>query len=170
MAHELTPRQQRFVDEYLLDLNATQAAARAGYSKRTAKAQGSRLLTNVAIQAAVSEAQQNRAERTELSQDWIIASLMENVDRAMQAKQVYDSHGKPTGEYVYQGAVANGALQLLGKHLGMFSDNLNLRTPDGPLEIAVTRQVVPVAALKNRIVAQLGSVSHTNGKNGHGRP
>jgi phage terminase small subunit len=53
----MTPRQQRFVDEYLLDLNATQAAIRAGYRARTAEQQGPRLLGNVEIATAVRAAQ-----------------------------------------------------------------------------------------------------------------
>ena len=51
----LSPKRQRFVDEYLVDNNATAAAKRAGYSARTAKQQGSRLLTSVDVQQAVAE-------------------------------------------------------------------------------------------------------------------
>ena len=51
----MTPKQQRFVEEYLIDLNATQAAIRAGYSKHTANEQGSQLLAKLSIQAAVAE-------------------------------------------------------------------------------------------------------------------
>ncbi len=58
----LTPRQARFVEEYLLDLNATQAAIRAGYSKKTAYSQGERLLRNVEVAAAVAEAKSARSE------------------------------------------------------------------------------------------------------------
>ena len=53
---KLTEKQQRFVDEYLIDLNATQAAIRAGYSAKTADVQGSRMLANVKVQQAISEA------------------------------------------------------------------------------------------------------------------
>lgn len=72
---ELTPKQARFVEEYLIDLNATQAAIRAGYSARTAKQQGQRLLTNVDVQAAVSAAQEARSERTEITQDAVLREL-----------------------------------------------------------------------------------------------
>ena len=51
----LTPKQERFVEEYLIDLNATQAAIRAGYSAKTAEAQGSRLLSNVNVSALVAD-------------------------------------------------------------------------------------------------------------------
>ena len=126
-ANNLTAKQQAFIQEYLLDLNATQAAIRAGYSEKTAKQQASRLLTNVDVQAALREAQEARSERTELTQDWVLSRLVENTQRAMQAEPVRDREGNPTGEYTYAGAVANKALELLGKHLGMFADrNLDI--------------------------------------------
>ena len=65
----LEPRQQRFVDEYLLDLNATQAAIRAGYSEKTARQMGAENLSKPAIQAAIAQAQQERAERTGITAD-----------------------------------------------------------------------------------------------------
>ncbi len=71
----LTPRQARFVEEYLLDLNATQAAIRAGYSKKTANEQGARLLAKVSVRKAVAEARQARSERTEITQDEVIQGL-----------------------------------------------------------------------------------------------
>lgn len=72
---KLTAKQQRFVEEYLIDLNATQAAIRAGYSEKTASEQGSRMLGNVKVQAAIQEAQNKRAERTEITQDMVLQEL-----------------------------------------------------------------------------------------------
>lgn len=77
----LTPKQQRFVQEYLIDLNATQAAIRAGYSKRTAKQQGARLLTNADICAAVAKGQQRVSERLEVTLESIARQFDE--DRAL---------------------------------------------------------------------------------------
>lgn len=74
---QLTPKQQAFVNEYLIDLNATQAAIRAGYSKKTAGSQGQRLLMNVEIQAALSKAQDKRAERAEINADYVLNRLVE---------------------------------------------------------------------------------------------
>lgn len=71
----LNPKQQRFVDEYLIDLNATQAAIRAGYSEKTARAQGCRLLTNADIEAQIAKAQTQRAERTQITADAVVAEL-----------------------------------------------------------------------------------------------
>ena len=116
----LTARQQRFVEEYLLDLNGSQAAIRAGYSEQTATMQASRLLTNANVAAAVINAQAKRAEKVQVTAEWVLKGLIEIHDRAMQHHAVLDREGKPIGEYVYQGQVASRALELLGKHLGMF--------------------------------------------------
>lgn len=71
----LTAKQQRFVDEYLIDLNATQAAIRAGYSANTAEQQASRLLTNVKVRAYLAERQSARAGRVEITQDMVLKEL-----------------------------------------------------------------------------------------------
>lgn len=83
---QLTPRQERFVQEYLIDLNATQAAARAGYSQKTAKAIGSRLLTNVAIAAAVNKGRSKQAERLEITAAGITTRLIAIADKAEKMK------------------------------------------------------------------------------------
>lgn len=72
---KLTAKQQRFCDEYLIDLNATQAAIRAGYSKKTANEQGARLLVNVSIQKKIFELQKEREKRTEITQDSVLHEL-----------------------------------------------------------------------------------------------
>lgn len=71
----LTPKQRRFVDEYLIDLNATQAAVRAKYSARTANEQGARLLANVSVQAAIQQRMKAREARTEITQDKVLREL-----------------------------------------------------------------------------------------------
>mgnify|MGYP003803577687 FL=1 len=71
----MTPKVARFVDEYLIDLNATQAAIRAGYSAKTAQEQSSRLLSNVIVQAAIDERIKAREKRTEITQDKVLAEL-----------------------------------------------------------------------------------------------
>lgn len=71
----MTPKQERFVQEYLIDLNATQAAIRAGYSEKTANEQGARLLANVSVRSAVEEAKADRAERTHITQDRVLQEL-----------------------------------------------------------------------------------------------
>ena len=70
---KLTAKQERFCQEYMIDLNAAQAAIRTGFSAKTARSQGQRLLTNVDIQNRISELQQTIQERTEITQDMVIA-------------------------------------------------------------------------------------------------
>jgi phage terminase small subunit len=71
----LNAKQQRFVDEYLTDLNATQAAIRAGYSAKTASEQAYDLLRKPQIQELISERQQDRKQRTEITQDRVLQEL-----------------------------------------------------------------------------------------------
>lgn len=72
---KLTPKQKRFVEEYLIDLNATQAAIRAGCSQRTARQIGEENLSKPDIFFAVQEAQAKRSERTEITQDMVLQEL-----------------------------------------------------------------------------------------------
>lgn len=72
---KLTEKQKRFVEEYLVDLNATQAAIRAGYSPKTANEQGARLLVNVSIQQALQKAMQDREQRTVVTADRVVQEL-----------------------------------------------------------------------------------------------
>lgn len=76
----LTPKQKRFVEEYLIDLNATQAAIRAGYSKKTAKSTGCENLTKPDIAKAIQQAKLNRSERTKIDADWLLTRLADEAD------------------------------------------------------------------------------------------
>lgn len=71
----LSAKQARFVEEYLIDLNATQAAIRAGYSEKTANKQGSQLLGKTGISAAIADGQSLRSNRTGITQDRVLAEL-----------------------------------------------------------------------------------------------
>lgn len=71
----LTAKQQRFVEEYLIDLNATQAAIRAGYSAKTAEQQGHQLLKKTLVAEAVAEARAKLSERAEITQDMVLREL-----------------------------------------------------------------------------------------------
>lgn len=136
MSKQLTPRQQRFVDEYLIDLNATQAAIRAGYSKKTAPGIGWENLTKPNIADAIVKAQEKRSERTSVTQDYVIKTIIETVERCSQASPVTDRHGDivlgeaPDGTlkpiYKYDATNVLKGSELLGKHLGMFSDKVEV--------------------------------------------
>ena len=105
---KLTNKQSRFVEEYLIDLNATQAAIRAGYSEKTARSQGQRLLTNVDIQERFKGQIEQRSERTEITADRVIQAL---------ADIAYTDEDIRLGDRIR-------ALELLGKHHALFSDKL----------------------------------------------
>lgn len=70
------------------------------------------------------------ARETGIDQAWVMERLRENVARAMQAEPVMDSRGVPTGEYTYQGNVANKALELIGKQIGMFVERRETKVTD----------------------------------------
>ena len=78
----MTPKQQRFAEEYVVDLNATQAAIRTGYSEHTAKQQGSRLLTNADVQEAIQGLQAKFRERMEVSRESVTEQLNTAYDMA----------------------------------------------------------------------------------------
>ncbi len=122
MAKQPSPRQRRFIEEYLVDLNAAQAAIRAGYAVSGARQQGHRLLTDVDIQADISARQRERAKRIGIDQDWVLKRLVMLVERCMQHEPVTDANGTPTGEYRFDAAGAHRGLHSIGKHLGMFVD------------------------------------------------
>jgi phage terminase small subunit len=107
----MNPRQQRFVDEYLVDLNGTEAAIRAGYSPRTARSMASRMLTLVDVKKAVEAAQAAIASRVQIDQDAIVTALVQIKDDAMQLNDdgTMKNHG-----------AAIRALELIGKHIGMW--------------------------------------------------
>lgn len=90
---KLTPKQERFVAEYLVDLNATAAAKRAGYNEKTAYSMGQRLLKNVEVQKRVQEANIARQERTEITQDMV---LRETAKLAFfDIRKMFGKDGKP---------------------------------------------------------------------------
>jgi phage terminase small subunit len=124
----LTAKQARFVDEYLIDCNATQAAIRAGYAAGCAEVTGFHLLRNPKIVPIITKRREELQAKAEVTQEYIVTKLRENLERALQAIPVLDHDGNETGEYRYDGAVANRAAELLGKTLGLFSDvNINYR-------------------------------------------
>lgn len=137
----LTPKQQRFVEEYLIDLNAKQSAIRAGYSAKTAEQMGYQLLQKTSVQKAIQEAQNKLTERTEITQDYVLTNIKKVIERCMQQEAVLARDGSPLliegpeGDLVplfeFKETGALKGLELLGKHLGMFKDKIELTGKDG---------------------------------------
>lgn len=126
----LTSRQKRFIREYLIDLNGTQAAIRAGYSVPSAPQLAYELLHNPLVSAHVEKLQDARAEALALKADDVLASLLEIRERCMTAEEVTEWNFakkcfEGTGEYRFDSAGANRATELIGKHLGMFTDKFS---------------------------------------------
>lgn len=124
MQKKLTPKQQRFVEEYLVDLNATQACVRAGYSKKTAQRIGSENLSKPLIAAEIKKGSKIITEKTEVSAESIVTRLNILANRCMQAEPVTDKDGNPIGDYKFDSSGANKALELLGKTKAMFVDKI----------------------------------------------
>lgn len=142
---KLTAKQQRFVDEYLIDLNATQAAIRAGYSTDTAMEQGYQLLQKTSVSNAVSQAMAHRSRRTGITQDRVLRELAKiafvnandviDTDSAtvrqnavdedlscIQSVKVKTSESNTGSSIEREIKLADKlrALELLGKHFGLF--------------------------------------------------
>ena len=137
---KLTPKQQRFVEEYLVDLNATQAAIRAGYSSRNADKIAFQLLGKTRVAEAIAAAKAERSARVAVSADYVLNNLVEIVERSMQRAPVFVGFGEQLTDeegrsvWRFDGKTATKALELLGKHLGMYKDRVESDVSGG-LEI-----------------------------------
>ena len=132
---ELSPKQRLFIKEYLIDLNGTQAAIRAGYSAKTANEQASRLLANVNIAKLVQDAMDKRAEKLEISADYVLGVIKATIERCSQAEQVTAPDGSIEGVYKFDAAAVLKGAELLGKHLKLFTDKQEVKHEGG---IAIT--------------------------------
>ena len=162
---KLTPKQIRFVDEYMVDFNATQAAIRAGYKAKTAHVIGAENLRKPKIAEEIARRQKDLQRRTEVTQDRVVKELArvafadasdyvcvetltyENGDGTVSPIQVVSPKDTDTLSDDQRAAIAsikqgaNGvevklcdkikALELLGRHIGMFNDKLSLSGTDG---------------------------------------
>lgn len=157
----LTDKQARFVDEYLVDLNATQAAIRAGYSAKTANEQGARLLANVSVQNAIRERQEVLKMKTEVTQEWVVERyrrIVEGCDKRLFFRD--DGSVKPPSEWSAEMGLAvaafevqelgdeglavsvsklrfqdaKAALDSLARHLGMFKDKVEVSVDESLAE------------------------------------
>jgi phage terminase small subunit len=141
MPDDFTDKQAAFIQEYLIDLNATQAAIRAGYSADTAAQIGYENLRKPDIAQAIAEALAERSQRTQITQDYVLNTVLETIERCRQAVPVLDRKGAPVLVETRDGSVApayvfdaksiiNGA-KLLGEHIGAFKQHVELTGKNG---------------------------------------
>lgn len=138
--NQLTDKQKRFCDEYLIDSNGTQAATRAGYSHKTAQQQSSDLLLNPVVKAYLREKQEALAKKLNLDAEWVLKNWKTIAERCLQCSPVLDKKGKPVlienndGEmvpaFVFDSSGANRATELVAKHLGMFVEKTEVTIND----------------------------------------
>ena len=106
---KLTAKQEQFCKEYLIDLNATQAAIRAGYSESSARQQGAENMAKPVILERIQEAMTKRSVKTEITAEWVLSGIKETTRRAVAD----DNH-----------AMALKGYELAGKHLKLFTDRV----------------------------------------------
>ncbi len=128
---DLTDKQERFIQEYLIDLNATQAAIRSGYSQKTAKSIGQENLTKPDIMSRIKKLQDERANRLEITADKVLKDIEECRIRCMQGEEVKDKEGNPTGEWKFEAHAALKASELQGKYIKLFTDRVEHEFKDG---------------------------------------
>ncbi len=119
----LTSKQKAFVQEYLIDLNATQAARRAGYKNPEI---GRQLIANNNVSKAIQAALKAREKRTEVTQDYVIAKLREIAEK--------DASDGPDSDLKYSSKIK--ALELLGKHVGAF-DGSTKNDKNEPVKVII---------------------------------
>lgn len=146
----LTDKQQRFVDEYLIDLNATQAAIRAGYSEKTAKEIGSENLTKPNIAKAIEKAQNKRTEQTQIDAAYVLKRLVE-IDQ-MDVLDIMDDQMKirPVNEWpkVWRQYVVNLENLELSDGEGCFK---KIKWPDKVKNLELLGRHVSVGAFKDKV-------------------
>lgn len=132
------PRHERFAQNLAAGMKQGEAYEKAGYKPNDGNA--GRLNRNEQVRTRLAEILKSRetfiqdvsavaVEKAGLSKAWVLNTLRENVERSMAAEPVRDDEGNAIGDYAYQGSVANRALELIGKELGMFVDRKEVGGP-----------------------------------------
>jgi phage terminase small subunit len=172
MKKKLSPKQRRFISEYLKDQNATAAAKRAGYSAKTAEQQGSRLLGKVQVRKFVDAALKKIGDEATVDAKYILEALKEIAERCMQripvmmrdpgdGRKFIQKTDLETGEGVWEfdSMGANKAVELLGKHIRFFpaerreitgKDGQPLVPPPAPPDLSGIPMADLVAHIKAR--------------------
>lgn len=131
---KLTDKQELFAREYLKDLNATQAAIRAGYSEKAARNQSHRMMTNDDITQRIAELNTERVNRVEIDADYVLRQAVKLHERCMQevepitdrrGEEITDEGGKTIFGFDAKGAAA--ALKLVGEHISVQAFKVNVK-------------------------------------------
>ena len=150
MASLKDERQIKFVEEYIKSLNATDAAIKAGYSEKTARSQGSRLLTNVDIQKAIQQAKAEREERTKIDADYILKRLVE-IDQ-MDVLDIMDDDGnvKPLRDWpkIWRQYISNIETISMDDGEGWLK---KIKWPDKVKNLELLGRHVSVGAFKDKV-------------------
>jgi len=152
---KLTPKQQSFCREYLVDCNGTQAAIRAGYSKTSAAVSALKLMETYEIYSNINKLMRRQEKRTELTADYVIGNLRHIIDTS-----------KENGDTkAYMSSVK--ALELLGKHLGIFEDRLRI-IHDKKSDIELIKEMLTSANMLKVVLDQLNKLGYeVKVKDGH---
>ncbi len=140
----LNAKQRVFVKEYLIDLNSSQAAIRAGYSKKNADQLGSQLLRKTSVRAAVDEALEKRAKTSAITAEYVLSTIRETIERCRQATPVLQYNKstkqmeKKDGEWKFEHSGVLKGCELLGRHLNLFKDSVEVSTKDGQPLVVLT--------------------------------
>lgn len=140
---KLSPKQERFCREYLVDLNGTKAALRAGYTEASARTTASTLLANPNIRQFLDTLKAPIEQKLGLTKEYVLENLMEVVERCLQKQpvmvrkgrqlvQAIDENGE--GVWKFDSMGANTALGLLGKHKKLFTDKIEIEDKTGIAE------------------------------------
>ncbi len=132
LPNPLPPKQQAFVDEFVRDFRPTAAVKRAGYNHKKAAQTARRLLEDQRVRVAIDARITERSQRAEVTEQYIITTIQETIERCRQVEPVLDRNGTPVLVKTPQGLLraaftfnASGVydgIRLLGKHQGMFND------------------------------------------------
>lgn len=148
------PRRKRFVEEYLVDPTpAWRVAERAGYkgTNGVLRATACRLLADSEIQEAIGKATEERAQRTQITQDYVITTIKETIDRCRQGvPAVVTREDGPTLEWTFNAQGVLRGCELLGKHLGMFKERHEHTGADGG---AIRHEHVLTDEMVQRLIA-----------------
>jgi len=132
----LSDTEELFCQKYIETLNQLKAYqfSHPGASYESSKTLGARMFTKVHVVQRINDLLDERAEKVRVSADNVLSSIMEIRDRCMQAVEATDREGKPTGDFIFDSKGALRANELIGRHLGMWNDKLNVKASVGGIE------------------------------------